>query len=1624
MIGFKSFMFAQTTIYVNSSTGNDAGGGTVGSPYKTFTKGYAMSNPGDILDLTGTFTWTDADETGDATTSGFTVAKNITILGHVGQTIIQAASSSGSANCRVFTVNSAYSVTFNNLEIRYGNPPNPGDGGGMYFEGSPTITISNCYIHHNTSRQGVGVYISPATVSITNSTIANNTGTNAQTGVNGGGICVQGNLPVTITNTTICNNYIYGYGGGINTLASNTTTITNCVIVSNTSQDDGGGISMGGPSGCAIQIKNTIVANNTSNTVPSTADFDYFQGTLTSNGYNIVEVGTGTFTATGDITSNQANLFGTGIGTTPSLDLNSTLNGTPTLALSAGSIAINAGSSVANGSVSIPTTDQRGLSRVGATDIGAYEYGAVPPSSVPTVTTQAVSSIGTTTATGNGNINDLGSPNPTAHGVCWNTTGTPTVSNSKVDNGAASATGAFTASMTSLSANTTYYVRAYATNTAGTSYGSEVTFTTGGIAPTVSTQAVSSIATTTATGNGNITNLGVPNPTQYGVVWSTSTNPTVALTTKTAQGAIAATGAFTSSITGLSAYTTYYVKAYATNTAGTSYGSEVSFTTQPMIPMVTTQAVSSIATTTATGNGNITILGVPNPTQYGVVWSTSTNPTVALTTKTAQGAIAATGAFTSSIAGLTANTTYYVKAYATNTAGTSYGTEVSFTTLAIAPTVTTQAVSSITSTTAIGNGDITNLGVPNPTAYGVCWNTSGTPTTTDSKIDKGPASAIGAFTASMGSLTANTTYFLRTFATNTAGTSYGNEVTFTTHDITSVSFTSTSQSSVGESGTLTITVQLSEISASDVIVPFTINGSSTATGSGTDFSITASPIVITAGNTTNTITITIASDAMDEYDETVVVDMGTPTNATQGATTTHTATITDDDAAPTVTFTAPSQSSANETGTMTIIAQLSAASGKNITVPFTVNGLSTATGSSTDYSITASPIIITTGNLSNNIIITIASDAIDENNETVIVDMGTPTNATQGATTSHTATITDDDAAPSVTFTAASQSSTDETGIMTITAQLSTISGIDVTVPFTMNGSSTATGSGNDYTITASPITITAGNTTGTITITIAADALDENDETVIVDMGTPTNANQGVTLTHTATITDDDETPVVTFSQSFNVNENSILGTVVGTVVATDPDAGTTFSDWTITVNANADGDGTNAFDIDPSTGQITVTDADDLDREADASLIIKVTVSDGANTSAEENVTINLNDVNDVVPMITASQEFHVTEQSPNGTSVGTVLATDEDVTTTTFQNWTITEGNSDGYFIINSSTGIITVVDNTGLNPVINPTFTLKLTVSDGTNTCLAETISIVVDGINDDNPVITASQSFSIDENSENSTAVGQVLATDPDYGTVFQDWEITAGNTSNAFAINISGELTVNTSSVIDFESVTSFSLTIEVSDGLHSGSGVVTINLNNLNDNTPMITGGTFSIDENSANGTVVCDVNATDADGSLNDLVYSITLGNTNDAFAINSSNGEITVNTTEELDFETTPVFNLTVQVSDGLNVDEANITINLNDLVETGIEENESLEINLYPNPANDKLNILFNHNPSEQFIIEIVSIDGIKVYQGEINNSTTKTIDLTEIPLGLYFIKIFNQNENFTKKLVVQ
>lgn len=193
--------------------------------------------------------------------------------------------------------------------------------------------------------------------------------------------------------------------------------------------------------------------------------------------------------------------------------------------------------------------------------------------------------------------------------------------------------------------------------------------------PTLSTAAVTSITLTSATSGGDISSDGNSAVTARGVCWSTLADPTIA-DSKTSDGT--GTGQYSSSITGINPGTLYNVRAYATNSIGTAYGDQVSFTTTaPQLAALTTTAISSITATAATSGGTITDDGGSGITARGVCWSTSTGPTNS-GSHTSDGS--GKGAFISSIAGLTAGTMYFVRAYATNGTGTAYGDEVSFTT--------------------------------------------------------------------------------------------------------------------------------------------------------------------------------------------------------------------------------------------------------------------------------------------------------------------------------------------------------------------------------------------------------------------------------------------------------------------------------------------------------------------------------------------------------------------------------------------------------------------------------------------------------------------------------------------------------------------------------------------------------------------------------------------------------------------------------------------------------------------------------------------------------------------------------------------------------------------------------
>ena len=294
--------------------------------------------------------------------------------------------------------------------------------------------------------------------------------------------------------------------------------------------------------------------------------------------------------------------------------------------------------------------------------------------------------------------------------------------------------------------------------------------------PVVTTNSVTSVTQTTTVCGGNVTSTGGMTVTARGVCWSVSSSPTIS-SNHTSDGT--GTGTFVSNLTGLTPNTLYYARAYATNSNGTAYGNQQSFTTLPTttVAQVTTNAVTAIQCNTATCGGNVTSDGGAAVTARGVCWSNSALPTIS-NNHTSNGT--GTGTFASNLTGLTGNTLYYTRAYATNCNGTTYGNQQSFTTLpsSTLATVTTKPVTNIGINSAVCGGNVTSDGGSAVIKRGVCWNTTGNPTISNSSTNDG--SGTGSYTSHITGLKMRTRYYVRAYATNGNGTAYGSQQYFIT----------------------------------------------------------------------------------------------------------------------------------------------------------------------------------------------------------------------------------------------------------------------------------------------------------------------------------------------------------------------------------------------------------------------------------------------------------------------------------------------------------------------------------------------------------------------------------------------------------------------------------------------------------------------------------------------------------------------------------------------------------------------------------------------------------------------------------------------------------------------------
>lgn len=392
-------------------------------------------------------------------------------------------------------------------------------------------------------------------------------------------------------------------------------------------------------------------------------------------------------------------------------------------------------------------------------------------SSLPTVTTVEIINVTVSSAVCVSKVIANGGSEVTERGVCWSSTNLfPNLMDSYDSSG--TGMGSYNITMTGLEADTKYYVRSYAINTQGVSYGECLSFYTSDGLPTVTTVPVTQITANSAVGGGNVIDEGASSVFERGICWSTNPEPTI--DNYHGNNGVGS-GPYSVNMNGLTSGILYYVRAYAKNLYGIVYGEVVSFTPTDGLPVVETTDVTNITSNSAVCGGNVREEGASSVIRRGVCWSTSHNPTTQdhdIPNGTGL------GEFSCNITGLSSNTDYYVRAYATNAVGTVYGAEKTIPTLQGKPTVTTAAVTDFTYNTATVVGEVINDGGATVTESGFCWSTSQNPTMEDSHIEAGQG--LGVFSAQLPNLHSDTKYYVKAYAVNDNGIAYGNQVDFTT----------------------------------------------------------------------------------------------------------------------------------------------------------------------------------------------------------------------------------------------------------------------------------------------------------------------------------------------------------------------------------------------------------------------------------------------------------------------------------------------------------------------------------------------------------------------------------------------------------------------------------------------------------------------------------------------------------------------------------------------------------------------------------------------------------------------------------------------------------------------------
>jgi len=414
----------------------------------------------------------------------------------------------------------------------------------------------------------------------------------------------------------------------------------------------------------------------------------------------------------------------------------------------------------------------------------------------PTVATEAATSISPISATLNGYVASLGTAASVQVSFEWGLT----TDYSNATTSQTGKTGFFTFPISGLAPETIYHFRAKAVGDGDAVYGSDMTFTTGTISPKATTGAATDIATTSATLNGTLDDLGTASSVIVSFEWGTTASGPYP--NRTLNQTMTGTGIFSDNLTGLGPGTTCYYRAKAVGEA-TGYGNEKSFTTLSTPPSVNTNDADTVATTSARLNGDLTALGTAVNVTVCFEWGTSK---WFYTQTTDNQTLSAAGAFSANLTGLSPGTTCYYRAKAVGD-GSNYGAEKSFTTGTTPPAVTTNDATSVTTNSARLNGTLTSLGTASNVTVSFEW---GTTSSYGAETGSQSMTITGNFGFDLTGVSSNTTYHFRVKVV-ADGAVYGDDVVFTTvrgDDITAPAI---------------LTVRASDISFSSVTIEWTTN---------------------------------------------------------------------------------------------------------------------------------------------------------------------------------------------------------------------------------------------------------------------------------------------------------------------------------------------------------------------------------------------------------------------------------------------------------------------------------------------------------------------------------------------------------------------------------------------------------------------------------------------------------------------------------------------------------------------------------------------------------------------------------------------------------------------------------